>query len=175
MKAQSEIEAGKQEKQYNQYLAGVSRMNADLARASGESQARTVGAQTAEQVGQIHERGRDVVGAQKVALAAGGAGVGSKTAEQLVSDTLTKTNLDEMAIRYNADLKMKNLRLQAESTAMNEENKAEGYEMAGKNAKKAAKWKAFSTVLGTGSQVASKWDLLKSTPSADDKTRDYNK
>lgn len=161
MQANSDLQEGKDQKNYYSHLAGTSRINAYLARASGEAESRTVGEQAAQQVGQLHEQGRDVVGSQKVALSAGGAGVGSKTGEQLVSDTLTKVNLDEMAIRYNADLKMKNLRLQAESTALNEESKATGYEMAGKNAKRSAKWNAFSTVLGSGSQIASKWDALK--------------
>ena len=154
MSASAQLQAGKDQNNYYQYLSGVSNINAGLSRAAGESATRTVGAQEMQQVGKLHEQGREVVGAQKVALAAGGAGVGSKTGEQIASDTATKVNLDEMALRYNADLKMKDIRLGAEADAMNEENKAAGYKLAGKQAKRAAGVNAFNTILGTGSQVA---------------------
>ena len=154
MSAVGNYNAGQDSKNYYSYLAGTARNNAALERATGESNVREIGAQEMQQVKGVNEQGRDVVGAQKVALASGGAGVGSKTAEQLVSDTMTKTNLDEMALRYNADVKMKNARLRAEGAAMNDESQAVGYKMAGRNAAKAGNLNAFSSLLSTAGNVA---------------------
>lgn len=159
--AYNQYQSGQEQKNYYSYLAGTARQNAELAKASGEAEAKTVGAQEAQQLGALHEQGRDVVGAQKVALAAGGAGIGSKTAEQLVADTETKVNLDEQALRYNADLKMKNLRLNAQSAATNLENEAAGYRLAGRNAAKSANIGAFSTILGAGGSISKNWDLMR--------------
>jgi hypothetical protein len=155
--AQAELQQGKDTKNYYSYLAGTSKINADLARAAGVSESQSVGAEENQQVQQINEQGRAVVGAQKVALASGGAGVGSKTAEQLVSDTANKVNLDEMALRYNADLKMKNIKLKADTEALNYESQATGYKIAGDQAKRASKSAAWNTILGAGSSVAANW------------------
>ena len=155
--AQSQLQEGKDAKNYYSYLAGTSKINADLARAAGVAESQTVGADENQQVKQINEQGRAVVGAQKVALASGGAGVGSKTAEQLVSDTANKVTLDEMALRYTADLKMKNIKLRADTEAFNDENQAEGYKMAGNQARRASKSAAWNTILGAGSSIAANW------------------
>ena len=152
--AKSDIQAGKDTKNYYDYLAATSTSNAALARAGATAESAQVGEQAKQEVTQINEQGREVQGAQKVALASGGAGVGSKTAEQITSDTLNKVNLDEQALRYNADVKMKNIQLSAEGVAMNEENQAAGYELAGNNAKRASKTNAFSSLLSTASQTS---------------------
>lgn len=149
-----EIGAAKDQKNYYNYLAATSMTNARLARIGADVEAKGVGEQAFQQVGQLHEQGRDIAGSQKVALASGGAGVGSKTAEQITSDTADKVNLDEQALRYNADLRMKNIRLAAEGVAMNEENQARGYKLAGKNAVRSARIKAFSSLLSTAGQTA---------------------
>ena len=154
LSAYSQYQEGKASKNYYDYLAGTSKSNAMLARTAGEVEAKSIGAQEMQQVGQIHEQGREVVGAQKAALASGGAGVGSKTGEQLVSDTLTKVDLDEQALRYNADLRMKNARIGAESQALNEESQAYGYKIAGRNAKKAGTIGAYTSLLSGAGNVA---------------------
>ena len=151
--AQNEQQAGRNEALYYKYLSGTARQNARLADVSAESQVSEVGAQEQQEMAALHAKKRETIGAQKAALVTG-AGVGSKTAEQIVSDTENKTNLDEMALRYNADLKMKSIRIGAQAQAMNLENQATGYDYAGINAKKAAKIKSNATLLGTGTSTA---------------------
>ena len=87
-------------------------------------------------------------------LLATGAGVGSKTAEQVVSDTINKAEMDEEVLRYNTDLKMKNVLLKSKAEAMNYRAQAGAYEVAADNAKSASKWKAASTILGGASSTA---------------------
>ena len=167
-------DAGNRENAYYKYLAGTSRLNIGLVEAQAKSDSEQVGAQEMDEVRAINERGRETVGAQKVALVSG-AGVGSKTGEQLVADTANKTNLDEMALRYNADVKMKNIRIGAEGESFNLENQAQGYEMAGRNAqisgqnnRRAANLRATGTLINTAGQTAfnlgNNWDKFKSAP-----------
>jgi hypothetical protein len=153
-------DAGNRENAYYKYLAGTSRLNIGLVEAQAKSDSEQVGAQQMDEVRAINERGRETVGAQKAALVSG-AGVGSKTAEQIVSDTVSKTNLDEMALRYNADVKIKNIRIGAKGEAFNLENQAQGYEMAGRNAevagqnaRRAANLRATGTLINTAAQTA---------------------
>lgn len=161
-------DAGNRENAYYKYLAGTSRQNIGLVEAQAKSDSYGVGTQEMAEVGAINERGRATVGAQKAALVSG-AGVGSKTGEQLVSDTVNKTNLDEMALRYNADVKMKNIRVGAELDKFNLENQAQGYEMAGRNAqisgsnaRRAANIRARGTLINTAAQTGfNAYTLLK--------------
>ena len=148
---------GKAQSNYYNYLAGTATQNAALARASGQNEVATLGTEEFSQVKGLHTQERDVIGAQKAALASGGAGVGSKTGEAIVSDTENKVNLDEQALRYNADVKMKNARIGAETSALNYESQAAGYKMAGKNAAIANKYGQYSTMLSTAGQVATMW------------------
>ena len=152
--AKGGIQAGKDQKNYYDYLAATSKTNAGLALAEGESDVNTLGEEEFSQEKALQTQGRAVVGAQKTALAGGGAGVGSKTGEQLVADTADKVNLNEQALQYNADVKMKNARLSASTQALNYNSQAAGYELAGKNAIRASNINAFSSLLSTAGQTA---------------------
>jgi len=149
-------QSGKSESKYYNYLAGLSEQNAKLSEAKGESDIHAVGAQEFQGVKDIHTKERETIGSQKASLVSG-AGVGSKTAEQIVSDTETKTNLDEMALRYNADTEMKNIKIGADTEAFNYRTQAAGYKVAGKNAKAASKLQAMSSILGGGTSAANTW------------------
>lgn len=155
--AYAQGQAGGAASKYYSYLASTSRTNADLAEKAGQSQVKEIGAQTMEEDRRLGERVRSTVGAQQTAFSAGGVGATSKTAEQIVSDTMTKGNIDEMALRYNAAIKTKNALVGADSRAMNERGQAAGYDIAGFNAVNAARLNQTSTILGTGGSVASNW------------------
>lgn len=154
LSAYGSIQSAKSESRYYNYLAGLSESNAKLAEAKGESDIHSVGAQEFQGIKDIHTKERETIGSQKTALVSG-AGVGSKTGEQIVADTETKTNLDEMALRYNADVAKKNIKIGADTEAFNYRSQATGYRMAGKNAKTASKLNMYSSILGTGGSVAS--------------------
>lgn len=159
--AWSQGEAGKSQQGYYKYLADTARSNAGLTNAVAESNIKALGYQESQDSRRIGENVRATVGAQKVAMAAGG-GISSKTGEQLVSDTMNKGNLDEMALRYNAALKAKSIRTGAAMDAFNYENQAAGYEASGRNARRASQYGQISTILGTGANMMSSFQRFPS-------------
>jgi hypothetical protein len=118
LSAYGAIKGGQDQSNYYSYLAGTSQINADLAKAAGESTVKSIGAQEYQGIKDISAKGKAAVGAQKAAMAASGAGVGSKTSEQIVSNTMSNIELDEQALRYNADLQMKNARIGSQVQAL---------------------------------------------------------
>lgn len=157
MSANAQGAAGRMQASYYSYLANNANLNAGLAKAYGESQAKTIGAANMRSDVLLGEKERATVGAQKAALAAGGAGASSKTAEQLIADTANKGNLDEQALNLNAALKTKAAITGADMAAFNDVTQAQGYDQAGLNAGAAGKMNRASTILGTGGQVANIW------------------
>lgn len=96
---------------------------------------------------------------QRAIMAA--AGVTGVTAEDITTSTLSQQQLDEMALRYNADVKSwevktgaayKNQSKQYEAWQSNIQ--ADQFRYAGKAAKYAGKVGAFSTILSTVASVA---------------------
>lgn len=158
--AYGDIQQGKAESKYYKYLASVSNENAKLAEASGQAEIAQLGQSEFQGMQHLVTRKGETIGAQKAALATG-AGVGSKTAEQIVSDTINKTEMDEEVLRYNTDLKMKNVLLKSKGEAMNYRAQAGGYEVAAANAKTASKWKAATTILGGASSTAQMGNQFK--------------
>ena len=151
--AYGQIQQGKADSKYYKYMAAVSRENAKLAEASGKAEIYQLGSAEFQNMQQLESRKRETIGSQKAALATG-AGMGSKTAEQIVSDTVNKTEMDEQVLRYNTDLRMKNTLLKSKTEAMNYEAQAGGYDVAAKNARSASKWNAASTILGGATSTA---------------------
>ena len=105
-----------------------------------------------------------VAGAQRATIGAFGIG-GGVTAEDIARDTFTKSQLDQSAIRYNANLKSWQISTEAKHNVwiLGEESRnriwsleveAKQYDYAGRFAKKAAKKKAIGTILSTATQVA---------------------
>ena len=153
LSAYGDIQQGKAESKYYKYMAAISNENAKLAESSGQAEIAQLGQSEFQGMQQLVTRKGETIGAQKAALATG-AGVGSKTAEQIVSDTINKAEMDEEVLRYNTDLRMKNALLKSKGEAMNHRAQAGAYEVVADNAKSASKWKAASTILGGASSTA---------------------
>lgn len=155
--AWAEGQASKAAGSYYDYLADTSRTNARITRTAAKSQAHEVSVQEGEDARQVAESVKKTVATQRAAFAAGGPGAGSKTAEQIVSDSLARGDLDEQALRYNADIKRKGIETGADFAALNYEGQAKGYGLSKNNAEFASKVKQASTILGTGTSVAQTW------------------
>lgn len=151
--AYSQYKSGQMQQTYYSNLADTSRQNASLALAAGESNKKAVGYQESQEERRLGMGLRETVGAQTAGLATG-AGVGSKTAEQVVSDTLNKGNLDEIALRYNSALKQHSIDVAAKGEAYSDLNQAGQLQLASENAMTAAKIGMVGTILGTGGSVA---------------------
>jgi hypothetical protein len=149
-------QAGKNSSAYYDYLARNAKTNAGLATASAKANVEELGTQEEMEMSRLGKNVRGAIGSQKAALVTG-AGLGSKTAEQIINDTLQKGNLDEAAIRYNSAMKQKNAMLSGKAAAFNFESEAGSYSLAGRNALNASKINQLSSILGTGRSVASMW------------------
>lgn len=149
-------QAGKAQASYYSYLGKTAQANAGIAIAKGEATRRAIGAQEFDEQQRLSRGIRQTVANQKAAMV-NGVGATSRSAQDIVSDTLTKGNLDEMALRYNADLRARNAMIGADAEAFNYESQAGGYSVAGKNAIAGAKAGQISTLLGTAGSVASNW------------------
>ena len=146
------------EAKYYKYLSATAKQNADLTTAAGAATVKQEGTQEFSEMQQLGEKERGVIGEQKTALATG-AGIGSRTAQQLISNTEDKAALDQAALRYNTDVKMKNATMGAAAGAFNYQTQATGYEASAKNVQAAAPWNAASTILGSAASTA--WHLSK--------------
>ena len=161
--AKKQGDIGLAQQDYYNYLAGNAKTNAKLAEMAGAAESESLGMAAYEQYKGLREGQRRTIGAQKVALAAGGAGLSSKTAEQLIGETVERGAMDEAALEYNAEMKRRSIQIGTESQRMNLLGQAGGYGMAGSQAAQAARIGQFSTILGTGGSVAKDWYAWKRT------------
>ncbi|HBF39771.1 MAG TPA: hypothetical protein DDW50_20965 [Firmicutes bacterium] len=98
-----------------------------------------------EQAKAVKKQGQQTLASQQAAMAANGMALDSATAEDISYDTLEKSSLDELLIKYNANVNAFQAR------------------QAGKNARTASKINAANTLMGTATQVADSWNQWAKT------------
>jgi len=177
--AVNQYQAGKADNKYYQYLAGQSEEEAKAKKEYAKKQGEAIVSTAEKQSHLIQESaGEDfktlkkdeaqVLSSQRAALAANGIDLSSVTAQDIASDTLSKAKLDEINIRYNADVKSWETKEEAnykkwalesgaDIDAWNLRTRADQYRYAGKSALQTGKTQAFGTLLSTATSVASKW------------------
>lgn len=124
---------------YNQYQQGA--MESDMY----NFQADQILEQGKSQAEALNRRGKQIMSTQKAAMAANGMSLDSVTADDIVYDTANQIALDELTIKYNANLEAFQSR------------------QGGKNAKRAGRTQGMTTLLGTASQVSDSWKEWKKT------------
>ncbi len=139
--ALQQAQQGRQQQQYDNFLANQS-----------EAQARAVGLQSALDTAQLQEQGNQLAARQLAAMAGNGVDVGSVTMQDILSDTAYKVSLDELAVKYGANLQIQDLL-----------NQANLQRYAGRNAAQTGRMSAFNTLLGTAGQVYDSWYQYKKT------------
>jgi|WetSurMetagenome_2_1015567.scaffolds.fasta_scaffold134852_2 hypothetical protein len=151
--AYSQYQEGKAQNDYYKYLAANKRTEANLVRQQGTQAATMAEGQGSIEATTARRKENELIGSQKAASGAN-VGGGSVTSADILSDTLDKAKMDQLAIKYNAD----NVAWKAENDAKTQawalENEATGYETAGKQAKFSGKIGAFNSLLGSAGQVA---------------------
>lgn len=147
LSAYESVQGGKAQSAYYSYLADTARLNAGLSRSEATAQKQQIGTEEAHQEILLGQRVRQTVGAETAGVVSG-AGASSRTAQDIEKDTITKGNLDEMALRLNADMRSKNADIAARSGAMNYTAQASGYEIGGMNARAAGNLGAISSLIG---------------------------
>ncbi len=162
--AYNQYKQGVAESKYNNYLATQSENEGKAALAAGQKQSELV-QDSAKEQGKSFKRGAaEFNSAQRAAMAA--MGVEGVTAEDVASDTFNKQRMDELAIRYNADVKSWETTTQAANQNWQSQEQAKQYRYAAKNAKQAGKTAAFTTLLSTAASTASMMGGMPSTAKA---------
>lgn len=132
--ADQQRKAAKATSDYDNYLADQSEKEADLTQF-----------QASKDVASFNRSAKAFRSNQNVVSAVNGTS-GSATAEDIALDTLDKQKMDEMAIRYNANLKY-----------WDQENQAKSYRYAAQNAISAGNVAATNTLLGSATQFANSY------------------
>jgi len=148
----NQVAAGKAQQGYMNYIAESKYQQGQAAIAQAQAQS-TAFQDTAKIEGkQLKTSQAEFNSSQRAAMAA--AGVQGGTAEDIIGNTLTKQQMDEAIIRYNADIRSWEANTQAQYDNYALQTEAESYRIAGRNARTAGKRQAFATLLGTAAMVA---------------------
>lgn len=148
--------AGRDKQAYYNFLAGQDDQQATLTRQRGAQQITSIQDEASLAYKNYRRSAAQVRGSQVANLAANGVG-SSATAEDIDRDTRNVENIDEAAIRFNADSQSYTTSLAAEDRATALVNEGKSYRMAGENARRAGNIDAIGGLLGTATNVASSY------------------
>lgn len=147
---------GRAAQQASEYNAKVADMNAKIA----ERQARDAVERGQQEEQQQRMRTSQIIGQQRVAMAANGVDVGFGSPLDVLVDTATMGELDALTIRSNTYREERDIRQQgANSTAQAGMYRAEGRNALaeGRGARRAGFMDAFGTILGGGAKAYSNY------------------
>lgn len=149
----SQYQQGAAQNKYYNYLADQSQAQGANNLKIADKQSTLIQDQASQEGKQLKTNQAEFNSAQRASLSANG--VTGVTAQDIVSSSLSKEQMDEFAVRYNADVKswQTNTEGQYKNWAANVQ--ADQYRYAGKAAKSAGKTQAFTTLLSTAASVAS--------------------
>ena len=152
LSAYGSYQEGASEQRYQNYVADQNVQQGKLALERGQRQSERIQDTAKEEGKRLEMDSTRHAASQRAAMAA--AGVQGVTAEDIVSDSFSSEKLDELTLRYNADARSYETTESAKYEDYALRSKADQHRMAGKNAKRAGKINAFSTLLGTAASVA---------------------
>lgn len=164
MNARGQAAQGRAEAEAYKAQAAVNEQNAKLA---------DVAAENARQQGMVEEERSDkqfdqLKGSQKATMAANGLDISSDTMSNLLQDTSHQKAVDATWIRREAQMKKWGF----QSEKVQHLRDADQNKAAAKNAKKAGKMNAFSTLLSTAASVGMSYSNLRGTGSSATKAVD---
>lgn len=161
--AYSNIQEGKQTSKMYQYQAGQLEKQKQIVQQRADINSQLNQYAASEQGAKLMKEYQVTAGTQKAALAAQGIGGGSVTAEDIASSTFDKAKLDQVALKYNADLKSYEIQEEAKNDIYGLNVQQSYLNAMAKNARTASKSKAFGTLLGTAASMAQIGLLAKKT------------
>jgi len=154
MQAYGQYKEGAAVNKYRKGVANIQEQQGDILLKRGEKQSELI-QDSAKFTGEKQKiEAAQVESAQRAALVANGVDLSSVTAQDLVSDTLSKSRLDELAIRYNADINSWNTTEEAKFKKWSLYTEAAQSRASGANALASGKRKAFTTLLSTAASMA---------------------
>lgn len=162
-KAAGQRQAGEAQGEYYDYLAEISRQEGEIALRTGAKQSELIQDVQKEEGKQLKKTQGQFAASQTAALAA--KGVEGVTVEDISNTTAENQKLDELQLRYNADIRSWGVTNEASYKNWTAKSKATQFEFSGANARQAGKTAAFNTLLGTAVSIATPFALKIPTPS----------
>ena len=145
------------DQEYYNHLADVADENAVETRKTGEYDRSVITKNSGWEMQSNKTQTELLMGTQAVTAAANGTGMGSVTSADIMRDTLNKSTLDEMYIRYNADTQKYLSAKKENQDVKNLREQAKGYRAGGEAAKAAGNLAVAGGLLNTAGQVASQY------------------
>lgn len=149
-----QMQAGRATQRRNEYEAQLAERQSELVRRTAEQNKTIEQNKAATESKLLAGQTAELMGKQKATIAANKIGGGSVTAADIAADTIQKSEMDQMAIRYGADLASWSIEEEAKGNEWMLKNRARQYRQAGKNAVTAGDIGAISTLLNTATSVA---------------------
>lgn len=172
LKAISQYQQGRQQASNLRYQANLLDTQKMLAQRTADQNTTFAQTQAYQESKSMTAKYAGLAGTQKAALAANGIGGGSVTAADIAGDTFDKKKMDELAIRYNADVKSWEYQENAKNQIWDLTNQQNQLRVAAKNAKIAGRNAAIGTLISTAASVAragnqmGMWGKTSTTPKA---------
>ena len=148
-----QMQAGRSAQRRNEYEAQLAERQSELVRRTAEQNKTLEQIKAAGESKILAGKTAELAGTQKATLAAKGTG-GSVTAADISADTITKSQADQMAIRYGADITSWGIEEEAKTNEWMLKNRAKQFRAAGKNAVAASNIAAMGTLLNSATSVA---------------------
>jgi len=152
MTAYGQYETGQAQDKYYRYLATQNELEAEAALKTGEQKTTIAQNEAAQRAKELKGEVATVEGAQRAAMAA--MGISGVTTEDILKDTSNKARLDELNIRYSADIQSWLAQKEAKEQAWALKSQAGLFRFSGQQAKTASYINMTSTLLGTASSIA---------------------
>lgn len=151
-----QYQQGLAESNYYKAASSAKRKEADLTLRQGEQEATMAENEGASQSKLLAIKQAELNGKQAAAIGANGQ-AGSSSSADVVSDTLSKEKMDQLAVKYNADIQSWNAtnNSKIKSYALNRD--AEMDSISSTASKNAGKIGAFNSLLSGSGQVADTW------------------
>lgn len=158
--AYSQYMQGKAQRSYYDFLSEQSLLKSRLASEAAEETAGYAQDEASRMNSNLNKAVKQIDASQKTALIASGISLESVTAQDIANDTYGKQKLDEMAIRYNAELKGYQARKAAILTGVQAAAEAGGFQAAGNLAYGTGIANAQSSLIGGAGNALSNYIIL---------------
>lgn len=154
MQAYGQYKEGTATKKYMDHAADLQEQQGKIELARGQKQSELIQDSAKFQGTKQKNEAAQVASLQRATMVANGIDLSSVTSADLASDTMSKARLDELAIRYNADINSWNTTEDAKYKKWSLDTQAHQSRATGLNAKASGKRQAFTTLLATAASVA---------------------
>ena len=165
LNAYGTYQQGVAQRNYYRYLENAAQIESDQVQKQADQESSFAQDAGARETGMLKRKVSEVEGTQR-AIAGANVGGGSVTTQDIQKDTFDKAKMDELAIRYNADLTSWKTQEEAKAKqySLAEQKKMNRY--AGESAYRSGKRNAFTSLIGGAGQVAGTWYAGKNTASS---------